>query len=87
MRGRFQESREEFHRLAISCPAEKKYRVYMHYARGREYAANNEIERAKAEYRRALALDPEHRMALGALQELGGSKPASRGLFSRLFGK
>ncbi len=87
MRGNYSEAREEFHQLAASCPSEKKYRVYMHYARGREYAAIKDIDRAKAEYQRAIGLDTEFRLAHSALKEIGSEAAGQRGLFGKLFGK
>ena len=87
MRGECEAARKCFHQLAAECPSEKKYRAYMHYARGREWAAANEHSRAVAEYQRALSLEPELQMARSAMNNLSKKKERGRGLLSKLFGK
>jgi hypothetical protein len=72
--------------LAISVPTERKYRAYRHYARGRVAQDDGRLDEARAEWERALRLDPElgpARQAIDALPE--DPKPPSGGLLSKLF--
>jgi hypothetical protein len=83
-------ARREFHRLAVADPGDKKFRAWMHLAKGREHQGAGRLDEARSEYRRALDLDAGFSQARGALAALddgpGGDKP-SGGLFSRLFRK
>jgi tetratricopeptide (TPR) repeat protein len=75
--GRPAEARELFRDLAVNKPGEKKYRVYMHYAWGREHQGAGRLDEATAELRRALKLDPRLDLAIEALDEIaaaGGEK-------------
>jgi hypothetical protein len=62
----------------------KKYRLHLHYSWGREHEADRKRDRAAAEYRHALNIDPKFEQAKSALDGLSRSK---RGLFARLFGR
>jgi tetratricopeptide (TPR) repeat protein len=81
-------ARREFHRLAVAAPGEKKYRVWLCYAKGRDHQTAGRLDEARAEYRRALDLDDRFapaRAALADLEPQGDRSPGS--LFSRLFRK
>jgi hypothetical protein len=86
--GFFEVARREFHRLAVADPGDRKYRVWMHQAKARELQAGGQLDDARAEYRRALALDDGFAPAKAALAGLepGGDKGPG-GLFSKLFRK
>ena len=83
--GRPAEARELFRNLAINKPGEKKFRVYMHYAWGREHQGAGRFEDAAAEFRRALKLDPHFDDAIGALDEVSDAAEKQTGVFGRLF--
>ncbi len=83
--GAYSAAHEEFKQLAVRDPGNKSYRVYMHYARGRELQAAEQADRARAEYNRALALDAHFAPARAAIESLDGPKP--RGLLSKWFKK
>lgn len=82
------EARELFRKLAISMPGEKKLRVYMHYAWGREHQGAGRFDDAAAELRRALKLDPSFGDAIDAMDEVEAARAAVEkqpGVFGRLF--
>jgi tetratricopeptide (TPR) repeat protein len=83
--GAFGAAREELKQLAVQDPNNKDFRVYMHYAWGREHQAAGRAEEARAEYNRALAIDAGFEPARAALDSLEG--PKSRGLLSKWFRK
>jgi hypothetical protein len=81
----FAEARAVFHKLAAAVPSDKRFRAHMHYARGCEADVAGKPDEARAEWQRAVALDPEFVRARSALADL--SPPPGGGLFSRLFKK
>lgn len=82
------EAREALQALAVEEPQNKQYRAHMHYAWGKEHLALGRTDDAKAEYRRALGVDPEFTRAKHALDAVPeDEKPKQRGFFSRLFRK
>jgi tetratricopeptide (TPR) repeat protein len=85
--GRWAEARRIFHQLAVDNSHVKRYRVHMHHAWGREHQQAGRLEEARAEFRRALDIDPEFDAAQAALTDLPEPKDKARGLFSRLFRK
>lgn len=86
--GKLVEAREAFRKLAVDHSTERRFRVWMHFAMGRVHAAEKDAERARDEYRRALALDESFEPARRSLAELPVDPPPTRkGLFSRLFKK
>ena len=76
------DARDAFQKLAVSNPKVKKYRLHLHYAWGREHEAAHRTDQAKAEFRRALTVDPTFERAKLALDALSETK---RGLLARLF--
>jgi tetratricopeptide (TPR) repeat protein len=85
--GKVAAAKDIFRQLAIESPTTKKYRVYMHYAWGRELQEARREEEARAEYNRALSLDPDFAPALQAIATLRVDKPATGKFLSKLFGK
>jgi len=79
--GKAAEARELFRSMAVAHPKEKRYRVRMHYAWGREHQAAGRLDEARLEYERALRIDPSFEAARRALRR------ARPGFFRRLFGK
>jgi tetratricopeptide (TPR) repeat protein len=92
-RKQWSDARKQLHALAARVPADKRYRALLSYARGREQQDDGRHDEARAEFNRALQLDPDLYMAKSALQQLGSvssdepEKPSGGGLFSRLFRK
>jgi tetratricopeptide (TPR) repeat protein len=92
-RKQWSDARKQLHALAARVPADKRYRALLSYARGREQQDDGRHDEARAEFNRALQLDPDLYMAKNALQQLGSvasdepEKPSGGGLFSRLFRK
>lgn len=84
---RWSEARRLYHQLAVDNSHVKRYRVHMHHAWGREHQQAGRVAEARAEYRRALDLQPSFGPAERALAELPGPKDRPRGLFSWLFRK
>jgi hypothetical protein len=80
------EARQAFLKLAAADTNDKRSRAHMHYARGREAEAAGKPEEARAEWQRALALDPDFVRAKTALADLP-PPPPSGGVFSRFFKK
>jgi len=85
------EARKALHALAarVSADDRKRYRALLSYARGREAQDLGRHEDARAEFTRALQLDPDLGVAKAAMAQVG-EEPAerpSRGLLSRLFKK
>jgi tetratricopeptide (TPR) repeat protein len=78
------DARQAFHKLAVASPQEKRFRAYMHYARGREAHDAGRADEARAELQRALALEPDLAVAKRALDDLP-PEPPSGGLLSRFF--
>ena len=71
--------------LAVSMPAEKKYRAYRHYARGRMAQDEGRLDEARGEWERALRLDPDLAPARAAIDSLPEPPKPSGGLLSKLF--
>ena len=71
--------------LAVSVPAEKKYRAYRHYAKGRVAQDDGRLDEARTEWERALRLDPELGAARAAIDSLPEPPKPSGGLLSKLF--
>lgn len=81
------EARQALLKLAVADPHEKRYRAYMHYARGRESQEAGKLDEARAEWQRATGIDPDLMVAKRALEDLPTDPPPSGGLIGRLFGK
>jgi hypothetical protein len=85
------EARKLLHALAARVPADKRYRALLAYARGREAQDEGRHDEARAEFNRALQLDPDLGPAKAALQQVAvkdePDRPPSGGLLSRLFKK
>ena len=86
------EARKAFHALAASNTVDKRYRALLSYARGREAQDAGRHDVARAEFTRAVQLDPELNAARTALAEVAPPpseppEPAGKGLFSRLLKK
>jgi tetratricopeptide (TPR) repeat protein len=89
-RKQWSEARKALHALAARNPKEKKYRALLSYARGREAQDGSRRDEARAEFARALQLDPELSVARVALGQVSDEEPPERpsgGLLSRLFKK
>ncbi len=71
--------------LAVSMPAEKRYRAYRHYAKGRMAQDDGRLDEARGEWERALRLDPELQVARVAIDSLPEPPKPSGGLLSKLF--
>src|SRR5262249_4052121 len=56
--------------LAVSVPAEKKYRAYRHYAKGRLAQDDGRLDEARGEWERALRLEPDLTAARAAIESL-----------------
>lgn len=83
---RFAAAAAVFRDLGQRHPQSPRYRVHMHYVLGRDHQAANRPKKARAEYERALSLDPDFGRAKTAMETLG-PKTKQRGLFSKLFRK
>lgn len=81
------DARQALLKLAVAQPQEKKFRAYMHYARGRESLDAGRPDEARAEWNRALGLDPDLAVVKRALDELPPEPTSGPGLLGRLFGK
>jgi|GEM_PF-1723059 len=79
---RWTDARATLHRLAMSSPGVTRYRVLLAYARGEEHAERGDRDRARAEWRRALTLEPGCAEAKAALGRVGVASA-----FVRFFGK
>ena len=79
------EARDRLRELAIASPTDKRVRVYMHYAWGREHQQAGRHEDAAAEFRRALKLDPTFDDAVEALDAVSAGGEKQAGVFGRLF--
>ena len=93
-RGDAASAREALRGLLADDPADKRVRVYLHYAAGRELEGCGRRADARAEYGRVLALVPGFEPAQKALASLGpddddeGQRGRSRGgLLGRWFKK
>jgi tetratricopeptide (TPR) repeat protein len=86
-RAEYDKAAAEFKALAVGRPAEKRYRLHMHYAQGLAYRDEGALDDARAEFKRALGLDANFQPALSAMSELGAGGKKKSGLFSKLFGK
>lgn len=74
-----------FRKLAAMDTSERRYRLWLHFAMGRQHQAANDHGRARDEYRRALEVDPTFAPAQEALAKLPAQEPQKKGLFSKLF--
>lgn len=79
---RWTEARTVLHRLATGSPGVTRYRVLLAYARGEEHAQRGDHQRARAEWRRCLVLDPACSEASTALSRTRGFS-----IFGRLIAK
>jgi len=82
--GKHEEARKLLQQVAVEEPKEKKYRVYLHYVWATEHEAAERYEDARAEYRRALNIDPGFKRAHEALGRLETDK---KGFFKKLFSR
>jgi hypothetical protein len=85
---------DTFKKIAGERPGERRYRLYLTYARGKKFEVERKDPEAEAEYRRALALDSSFEPARKSLEELkarqspdGGDDKNKSGFLSRFFGK
>ena len=84
----FEAAAAAFKTLAVGRPADKRYRMHMHYAQGRARQSEGQIEEARAEYKRALGLDANFSAAHEAMSSLPDeNKKKKSGIISKLFGK
>ncbi len=74
-----------FRQLAANHTSERRYRMWLHFALGRQHQAASDHGRARDEYRRALEVDPTFVLAQEALTKLPAEAPQKKGLFSKLF--
>jgi hypothetical protein len=82
------EARVMLHDLAARVPGDRSYRALLAYARGRIAQDEGRTADARAEFERAVSLDPELTIAATALGEVGGTPPGEGGSFwSRLLKK
>ncbi len=92
-KGDLASSLEELKRIAAERPGERRYRLYLTYARGRKFQMDRRDDEAAAEYRRAIALEPSFELAKRALADLRldeNDKDKDKdkgGLLKRFFGK
>ena len=84
--GDFGGARAAFQELALQDHQERSYRVWMHYAWGKQHEAAGRADDARSEYNRSLTLDPAFAEAQDAVSDLD-EKTKKRGVFSRLFRK
>lgn len=75
-----------FKELAVGRPAEKRYRMHMHYAQGRVQQTMGQVDEARAEYKRALSLDPNFAAAHQAMSSLPG-EGKKKNILGKFFGK
>ena len=80
---RWTEARELLLQLATQRPGTTKYRALLAYARGQEALTSGDDETARAEWRRALTLDPGLVDAKHAL----AARTRRRSWVDRLFGR
>jgi hypothetical protein len=85
-RGEPEAARRVFHELAVANPQNRRYRAYLHYARGRERLATGHADSARSELKRALTLQPQFEAAERALEE-ASSRRSGKPFFKKLFGK
>jgi tetratricopeptide (TPR) repeat protein len=74
-----------FKELAVGRPADKRYRMHMHYAQGRVQQAMGQVDEARAEYKRALSLDPNFAAAHQAMSSLPGENK-KKNILGKFFG-
>lgn len=86
-KSRFKEAADSFKSLAVGRPSEKRYRTHMHYAQGRLHQQASSLDEARAEFKRALGLDTDFKLAQDAISGLPSEAKKRTGLFSKLFGK
>lgn len=75
-----------FKELAVGRPAEKRYRMHMHYAQGRVQQAIGQPDLARAEYKRALGLDADFAAAHQAMSSLPNENK-KKSILTKFFGK
>lgn len=80
---RWTEARELLLQLATRQPATTQYRALLAYARGQEALSSGNEEAARAEWRRALTLDPSLKDAQHAL----AARTRRRSWVDRLLGR
>jgi tetratricopeptide (TPR) repeat protein len=68
------EARAAFVELATRNPGDPRYRAYVHYARGWEASSLGKDNEARAEWQRALALDPRNDLVKWALESTSKGK-------------
>ncbi|HUQ02469.1 MAG TPA: tetratricopeptide repeat protein [Kofleriaceae bacterium] len=71
---RWAEARTAFVELATKNPGDPRYRAYVHYARGWEALTLGKDNEARAEWQRALALDPRNDLVKVALESTSKGK-------------
>jgi hypothetical protein len=82
------EARKALQSLAARDTVNKRYRALLSYARGREAQDEARHDEARAEFTRALQLDPDLSVARSALAQVAEEpKKPQGGLFSRLLKK
>lgn len=80
---RWSEARELLHQLATRRPSFTQCRALLAYARGQEALQAGDEESARAEWRRALTLDP----SLVDAQRALAARPRRRSWVDRLLGR
>jgi Tfp pilus assembly protein PilF len=85
-RGRYREAREALHKIAMEDSQSRRYRAAMHTAWGFEHLEAGRAAESRAEFERALALEPD---GAEAARGLAKAKEADRkpGILNKLFGK
>jgi hypothetical protein len=81
----WRDAERAFGELAVAAPADRRYRAYRHYARGRVAQDDGRVAEARAEWERALRLDPELAAARAAIDSLPEPPKPAGGFLSKLF--
>jgi tetratricopeptide (TPR) repeat protein len=83
----FKGAADAFRRLAAGNPDERQYRAYLHYTWASEARIAGDLEKARAEYNRALQKYPDFTRAKQDLERVTPQpKKRKSGLFNKLFG-
>ena len=85
--GRLEVALQAFRALLAESPTDKSVRTYLHYSLGREHHAAGRSAEARAEYEKALSIDPSFEAAQKSLGLLGEPARGEErgGLISRFF--
>ena len=80
---RWPEARSILQQLTVAAPKDQSYRALLAYVRGHEAAIAGDLERARAEWQRALSIDPKLEDAAQALR----TRARRKSFVDRLFGR